>query len=209
MHRRKTDDAKNYISDVAESTLVDEGVDGSKIKTLANRAKMRHSNILCHCGSIEGVHSSLIVSILDKLGLELKEILNVMIGRELEEIVASTSLLSDRVFDLFSKPEAVTPFAWKFSTHPDNPVKEMEASVENFIGLVAKRLSDAGLKEEAERENILDMIHLVLATAFGSYVMKTHISKKQPEAQTQKNLQVFINESVISISGLKDVQCQS
>jgi len=104
----------------------------------------------------------------------------------MEEIVASTSLLSDRVLDLFSKPEVVTPFAWKFSTHPDNPVKEMEASVENFIGLVAKRLSDAGLKEEAERENILDMIHLVLATAFGSYVMKTHISKKQPEAQTQK-----------------------
>jgi len=82
MHKRKTDDAKNYISDVAESTLVDEGVDGSKIKNLANRAKMRHSNILCHCGSIVGVHSSLIVSILDKLGLELKEILNEMIGRK-------------------------------------------------------------------------------------------------------------------------------
>lgn len=203
--RRNSTDAKEYILNVAEQSLIENGVNGLKISQLAERAHMRHANIIYHFGSIEGVRKALMARLISRNISEIMDIAKEVEDKSIEEALSIPAEMVERLFDQFSKPYMLALFGWKLSHSPGEPIQEMEMMIEGFVHLTSTKLTELGQVKQARRENILTIIHMGLSVCIGSMFLNSILTKSQTSPEINKKIKSWVIQSVTDMSVITEL----
>jgi len=199
-NRRSSSDAKEHILQTAEEALIDVGLKGLKLKALADRAKMRHTNIIYHFGSIEDVHKALMTRLIGRMTGQVIQIVQKPAGQDFEDRAAIRASIMDIMFEIHSQPYMASLIAWKISNNPQNPIEEIEFIVESFITVVSKKLEDWGLVEQAKRENVLTAIHMGLSVVLGRMLLISLLPESQKSVEIDDALKKWIVNSLTKMT---------
>lgn len=197
--RRKSSDAKEFILDVAEEALIEVGVDGLKIGGLAERASMRHSNLIYHFGSIQGLRTELMNRLIGRYVSEVVDIVQEVNGKENDDTIVTTNLIIERIFKMYSEPYMPALIGWKLSRSSEEPFQQVEIMVEGFIKVTSAKLSELGRIEQSSRENILKVIHMVLSVCIGNMFLNSLWSKNLTGKTNDEFLKSWVVESVTAM----------
>lgn len=198
--RRSSSDAKDFILDIAEEALIEVGVKGLKISHLAKLGDMRHSNIIYHFGSIEGVRTALMNRLIGRHVSEIMNIVKEVNHTKPEPASAITTLIISRIFKMYSEPYMPALIGWKLSNSSGEPIHEVEIMIEGFIQVTSSKLMELGQIAQSKRENVLTIVTMVLSVCIGNMFINSLWSKNLTSPEINKSLEEWVTKTVIKMS---------
>lgn len=204
--RRKSADSKDFILDVAEKTLIEVGLSGLKISVIAERANMRHSNIIYHFGSIEDVRTELMKRLIGRHVSDIMNIVQEVGNKNSEEITAVPAIVIKRLFAMYSDPYLPALLGWRLSSSPGKPNQEIEMMVEGFIQITSTNLTELNLVEQAKRDNILTIVHMALSVCIGNMFLKSMWSDNITSQAIDASLEAWVTKTVTEMTGVENAK---
>lgn len=162
--------ARENILRAAEKCLIEHGVDGLRMTTVANEANIVHSSILHHFGSAEGLKQA--------LGKRLSMRLFDEVSRALSQADQADTVFSvvDRIFDALGPSGYGNLLAWLVIAGPksDNHLTRVQQTYghlfNDMVELVQNNLERIRERPVDHREARFVVFH-VLATACGQGIL--------------------------------------
>ena len=162
--------ARENILNAAEKCLIEHGVDGLRMTTVANEANIVHSSILHHFGSAEGLKQALGKRLSIRLFEEVSQALS-----DADQVDTVFSVV-DRIFDALGPSGHANLLAWLVIAGPkrDNHLTRVHQTYghlfTDMVNLVQQNLERIRERPVSEQEARFIVFH-VLVTACGQGIL--------------------------------------